>query len=160
MGRLREADVPDLARLSTSSAPSVDPTSSEETSGVDANCSKRVADKVRYIGLSEAVHRSAASRGGGLDHEPPKRYSLLERGVETEVIDTCAELGDRVPGICAARSGLLAGSLKPRASWRRATPAPVVSAARRAGHLFRECWLARVVEEIASEHQATSAQSL
>jgi aryl-alcohol dehydrogenase-like predicted oxidoreductase len=89
----------------------VDPeTPIEETVGALAEL---VAEgKIGFIGLSEAlpedIRRAAAVHPiASLQSE----YSLLERGVEREVLDTCAELGIGFLPFAPLLRGLLAGSL-------------------------------------------------
>ncbi len=68
--------------------------------------------KVRYIGMSEALapdlRRAAAVHPiSSLQSE----YSLLERSVEGEILDTCEELGIGFLPFSPLLRGLLAGSL-------------------------------------------------
>ena len=89
----------------------VDPdTPIEETVGAMAELVQE--GKVRYIGLSEALRPTCGA--------PPRcipisslqsEYSLLERGVEGEVLDTCEELGIGFLPFSPLLRGLLAGSL-------------------------------------------------
>ena len=89
----------------------VDPdTPIEETVGAMAEL---VAEgKVRYLGLSEALapdlHRAAAVHPiSSLQSE----YSLLERTVENEILDTCEQLGIGFLPFSPLVRGLLGGSL-------------------------------------------------
>jgi aryl-alcohol dehydrogenase-like predicted oxidoreductase len=89
----------------------IDPqTPIEETVGAMAELVRE--GKVRYLGLSEALapdlHRAAAVHPiSSLQSE----YSLLERGVEGEVLDACQELGIGFLPFSPLLRGLLAGSL-------------------------------------------------
>jgi aryl-alcohol dehydrogenase-like predicted oxidoreductase len=137
----------------------VDPqTPIEETVGA---LSELVAEgKVRFIGLSEALApdlRRAASVHpiSSLQSE----YSLLERGVESEILDTCEELGIGFLPFAPLVRGLLAGSLTPERAldggdWRLDGRFPRVSPE----NLGANTALAGVVVEIAAAHQATAAQ--
>jgi aryl-alcohol dehydrogenase-like predicted oxidoreductase len=137
----------------------VDPeTPIEETVGALASLVQE--GKVRFVGLSEAAapdlrRASAVHPISSLQSE----YSLLERGVEGDVLDTCDELGIGFLPYAPLVRGLLAGSLTPRreldqSDWRRGDRFPRVSPE----HLAANAELAELVQEIASEHQATAAQ--
>jgi aryl-alcohol dehydrogenase-like predicted oxidoreductase len=138
----------------------VDPgTPIEETVGALAELV--AAGKVRYIGLSEAmasdIRRAAAVHPiASLQSE----YSLLERGVEAEVLDTCEELGIGFLPFAPLLRGLLAGSL----TTERALDAGDLRASAerfpRVGpeHRQANAELADVVGEIAREHDSTPAQ--
>ena len=88
--------------------------------------------KVRWIGLSEALapdlRRAAAVHPiTSLQSE----YSLLERGVEAEILDTCEELGIGFLPFSPLSRGLLGGSLTPdfqfdEGDWRAAGRFPRV----------------------------------
>jgi aryl-alcohol dehydrogenase-like predicted oxidoreductase len=116
--------------------------------------------KIRFIGLSEALapdlRRAAAVHPiTSLQSE----YSLLERGVEVEVLDTCEELGIGFLPFAPLVRGLLAGSLTPtreleKDDFRSDDRFPRVGPE----HLAANAPLARVVEEIATAHAATPAQ--
>jgi aryl-alcohol dehydrogenase-like predicted oxidoreductase len=137
----------------------VDPdTPIEETVGALAQL---VAEgKVRFIGLSEALapdlRRAAAVHPiTSLQSE----YSLLERGVEVEVLDTCEELGIGFLPFAPLVRGLLAGSLTPEreldgGDWRSGDRFPRVSPE----NLSANVALAGVVQEIATAHQGSPAQ--
>jgi len=137
----------------------VDPeTPIEETVGA---LSELVAEgKVRFIGLSEAlepdIRRAAAVHPiSSLQSE----YSLLERGVEGGILDTCEELGIGFLPFAPLVRGLLAGSLTPdleldAEDWRAGGRFPRVSPE----HLPANAQLAVVVEEIAAARQASPAQ--
>jgi aryl-alcohol dehydrogenase-like predicted oxidoreductase len=137
----------------------VDPdTPIEETVGA----MKELIDegKIRYIGLSEAqapdLRRAAAVHPiSSLQSE----YSLLERGVEDEILATCEELGIGFLAFAPLVRGLLAGSLTPDrelddGDFRRGPQFPRVSPE----HLSANAPLASVVADIAAAHDATSAQ--
>lgn len=89
----------------------VDPdTPIEETIGA----LKQLVDegKIRYIGMSEAL--PADLRRAATVHpitSLQSEYSLLERNVESEVLDTCEELGIGFLPFSPLLRGLLAGSL-------------------------------------------------
>lgn len=116
--------------------------------------------KIRYIGLSEALppdlRRAAAVHPiSSLQSE----YSLLERGVEDEILDVCGELGIGFLPFAPLVRGLLAGSLaadgEPGADDARATNRfPRVGPEHRAANAA----LAEVVQEIAAEHGASPGQ--
>jgi aryl-alcohol dehydrogenase-like predicted oxidoreductase len=137
----------------------VDPdTPIEETVGALAEL---VAEgKVRFLGLSEAgapdLRRAAAVHPiACLQSE----YSLLERGVEHEVLDVCGELGIGFLPFAPLVRGLLAGSLTTErelepGDYRSGDLLPRVGP----GHLSENTGLARVVNEIAAVHEATGAQ--
>jgi aryl-alcohol dehydrogenase-like predicted oxidoreductase len=137
----------------------VDPeTPIEETVG--ALASLVAAGKVRFIGLSEALApdlRRAASVHPITSLQ--SEYSLLERGVESEVLDTCEELGIGFLPFAPLVRGLLAGSLTPareldEGDSRSGDRFPRVGPE----HLTANAQLAQVVAEIASAHEATAAQ--
>jgi aryl-alcohol dehydrogenase-like predicted oxidoreductase len=86
-------------------------------------------------------------------------YSLLERGVESEILDTCEELGIGFLPFAPLVRGLLAGSLTPEreldgGDWRLGDRFPRVAPE----NLGANAALAGVVAEIAAAHQATAAQ--
>jgi aryl-alcohol dehydrogenase-like predicted oxidoreductase len=137
----------------------VDPqTPIEETVGALAELVS--AGKVRFIGLSEALapdlRRAAAVHPiTSLQSE----YSLLERGVEGDVLDACEELGIGFLPFAPLVRGLLAGSLTPEreldgSDWRSGDRFPRVGPE----NLSANAQLATVVEEIATAHQASPAQ--
>ena len=138
----------------------VDPeTPIEETIGAVADLIKE--GKVRHIGLSEArpqdIRRAAAVHPiASLQSE----YSLLERGVEDEVLDTCEELGIGFLPFAPLVRGLLAGSLTPGRELddtdlrARADRFPRVGPE----HLEANVALAAAVREVADAHGATPAQ--
>jgi aryl-alcohol dehydrogenase-like predicted oxidoreductase len=116
--------------------------------------------KVRFLGLSEAVPSDlrravAAAPIASLQSE----YSLLERSVEDEVLDTCEELGIGF----LAYAPLLRGVLGDRYS---STDELQADDPRRAGRyprvagdaLVRNRELAAVVRAIAEDHAVTPAQ--
>jgi aryl-alcohol dehydrogenase-like predicted oxidoreductase len=137
----------------------VDPeTPIEETIGA----MKELVDegKVRYIGLSEALapdlRRAAAVHPiSSLQSE----YSLLERSVEGEVLDTCAELGIGFLPFSPLLRGLLAGSLTDSSElepgdYRIADRFPRVGPEHRSANVA----LAQVVFEIAADRASTPSQ--
>ena len=137
----------------------VDPdTPIEETIGAVAGLVEE--GKVRFIGLSEALapdlRRAAAIHPiASLQSE----YSLLERGVEGDVLDACEELGIGFLPYAPLCRGLLAGSLTPEreletSDFRARNRFPRVSTE----NLAANAQLAAVVREIAMAHQASSAQ--
>lgn len=116
--------------------------------------------KIRYIGLSEALapdlRRAAAVHPiASLQSE----YSLLERSVEGEILDTCEDLGIGFLPFSPLLRGLLAGSLtattelEPR-DFRAGERFPRVGPEHRAANAV----LADAVAEIARERQATPSQ--
>lgn len=116
--------------------------------------------KIRYIGMSEALapdlRRAAAVHPiTSLQSE----YSLLERGVEGEVLDTCAELGIGFLPFSPLCRGLLAGSLT---ATTELEPDDYRSGDRfpRVGPEHREAnaRLAQVVAEVAAAHETSSGQ--
>ena len=118
------------------------------------------AGKVRFIGLSEALapdlRRAAAVHPvTSLQSE----YSLLERGVEGEILDTCEELGIGFLPFAPLVRGLLAGSLTSDSAledsdFRSGHRFPRVGPEHRAANAA----LAQVVREIADAHGATPGQ--
>jgi aryl-alcohol dehydrogenase-like predicted oxidoreductase len=137
----------------------VDPqTPIEETVGTLAELVEE--GKIRFLGLSEALapdlRRAAAVHPiSSLQSE----YSLLERGVEREVLGVCEELGIGFLPFAPLVRGLLAGSLTPQREldpedMRAGERFPRVSPT----HLESNAQLASVVREIAAEHGATPAQ--
>jgi aryl-alcohol dehydrogenase-like predicted oxidoreductase len=116
--------------------------------------------KIRFIGLSEALapdlRRAAAVHPiSSLQSE----YSLLERGVEAEVLGTCDELGIGFLPFAPLVRGLLAGSLT---ADRELDESDVRSGGRfprvSPEHLSANAALAEVVRDIATEHDATPSQ--
>jgi aryl-alcohol dehydrogenase-like predicted oxidoreductase len=137
----------------------VDPaTPIEETIGAMAELVGE--GKVRFLGMSEALspdlRRAAAVHPiSSLQSE----YSLLERGVEADVLDTCEELGIGFLPFAPLVRGLLAGSLTPdrelddgdfRAGGRFPRVGPE--------HLSANAPLAGAVAQVAARHDATAAQ--
>ena len=116
--------------------------------------------KIRYIGMSEALapdlRRAAAVHPiTSLQSE----YSLLERSVEGEILDTCEELGIGFLPFSPLLRGLLAGSLTASTElepgdYRSGDRFPRVGPEHRAANAE----LARVVSEIAAAHGASSGQ--
>ena len=137
----------------------VDPdTPIEETVGAMAELVQE--GKVRHLGLSEALapdlHRAVAVHPiASLQSE----YSLLERGVEAEVLGACEELGIGFLPFSPLLRGLLAGSLTAdsrldEGDSRAGDGFPRVGPEHRAANAA----LAAVVAEIAAEHGATPSQ--
>lgn len=137
----------------------VDPdTPIEETVGAI----KELVDegKVRFIGLSEAMpqdlRRAAAVHPiTSLQSE----YSLLERGVEGEILDTCEELGIGFLPFSPLLRGLLSGSLTTATELepddvRGSDRFPRVSPE----HLSANADLARQVADIGAQHDASASQ--
>lgn len=116
--------------------------------------------KIRYIGMSEALapdlRRAAAVHPiSSLQSE----YSLLERGVEGDVLDTCEELGIGFLPFSPLCRGLLAGSLTASTAlepddYRRGDRFPRVGPE----HREANARLAQVVAEVAAAHNASSGQ--
>jgi aryl-alcohol dehydrogenase-like predicted oxidoreductase len=116
--------------------------------------------KIRFIGMSEAMapdlRRAAAVHPiTSLQSE----YSLLERGVEDEILGTCEELGIGFLPFAPLVRGLLAGSLTAEreldeGDFRRGRRFPRVSPE----HLDANAPLAQVVREIADAHDVSPAQ--
>ncbi|MDE3132126.1 MAG: aldo/keto reductase, partial [Acidobacteriota bacterium] len=116
--------------------------------------------KVRYIGLSEALapdlRRAAAVHPiASLQSE----YSLLERGVEAEVLDTCEQLGIGFLPFSPLLRGLLAGSLTASSrlepgDFRAGDRFPRVGPEHRAANAH----LAQAVSAVAAEHQVTPSR--
>ncbi len=116
--------------------------------------------KIRYIGLSEALapdlrRATAVHPITSLQSE----YSLMERSVEGEILDTCEELGIGFLPFSPPMRGLLAGSLT--------TDAELEPSDARAGgrfprvgpeHRAANVELAQVVFEIAAERGASPGQ--
>jgi aryl-alcohol dehydrogenase-like predicted oxidoreductase len=137
----------------------VDPeTPIEETVGALAEL---VAEgKVRYLGLSNAL--APDLRRAATVHPIATlqtEYSLLERGVEDDLLDACEELGIGLLAFAPLVRGLLAGSLTSESrleqgDFRRAGRFPRVAAE----HLRANGALAAVVAEIAAVHRASPAQ--
>jgi aryl-alcohol dehydrogenase-like predicted oxidoreductase len=137
----------------------VDPdTPIEETIGALAELVTE--GKIRFIGMSEALppdlRRAAAVHPiTSLQSE----YSLLERSVEQEVLATCEELGIGFLPFSPLLRGLLAGSLTEQTQLeegdaRAGDRFPRVGPEHRANNAK----LVAVVQEIASEHDATAGQ--
>jgi len=161
---VREACEASLARLGVDTIDlyqqhRVDPdTPVEETVGAMAEL---IHDgKVRYLGLSEALtpdlRRAAAVHPiSSLQSE----YSLLERGVESEVLGACEELGIGFLPFSPLLRGLLAGSLTvdsqlDEGDFRSGDRFPRVGPEHRSANAP----LAQVVKEIADEHDRTPGQ--
>jgi aryl-alcohol dehydrogenase-like predicted oxidoreductase len=136
----------------------VDPrTPIEETVGTLAELIRE--GKVRYIGLCEALapdlRRAAAEHPiASLQSE----YSVLERGVEGEILDTCEELGIGFLPFAPLARGLLAGSLTAERQLephdlRLSELFPRVGPT----HLAANAQLVTAVIEIAAVHDATPA---
>jgi aryl-alcohol dehydrogenase-like predicted oxidoreductase len=116
--------------------------------------------KIRYIGMSEALapdlRRAAAVHPiTSLQSE----YSLLERGVEGEVLDTCEELGIGFLPFSPLCRGLLAGSLTASSElepddFRTGDRFPRVGPEHRAANAS----LAEVVAEVAAARGASPGQ--
>jgi aryl-alcohol dehydrogenase-like predicted oxidoreductase len=137
----------------------VDPdTPIEETVGAMAELVQE--GKVRYLGLSEALtpdlQRAAAVHPiSSLQSE----YSLLERGVESEVLGTCEELGIGFLPFSPLLRGLLAGSLTAdsqldEGDFRSGDRFPRVGPEHRSSN----AQLVGVVREIADEHGCSLGQ--
>jgi aryl-alcohol dehydrogenase-like predicted oxidoreductase len=138
----------------------VDPdTPIEETVGAVAQLIQE--GKVRYIGLSEAqpadIRRAASVHPiASLQSE----YSLLERGVEDEVLDTCEELGIGFLPFAPLVRGLLGGSLTPERTLDDSDLRARADRFPRVGpeHLAANSRLTAAVYELADTHGATPAQ--
>jgi len=137
----------------------VDPqTPIEETIGTLAELVDE--GKIRWIGMSEAL--APDLRRAATVHPVTSlqsEYSLLERGVETEILDTCEELGIGFLPFAPLVRGLLAGSLTAdhrfeAGDWRAAGRFPRVGP----DHLAANAELATAVREIAEARGATPAQ--
>lgn len=130
----------------------------EETIGAMAEL---VAEgKIRYIGMSEAL--PADLRRAAAVHpitSLQSEYSLLERGVEDQVLATCDELGIGFLAFSPLLRGLLAGSLSAttvleHGDSRAGDRFPKVGPEYRSANAK----LVSVVEEIAVAHAATKGQ--
>jgi aryl-alcohol dehydrogenase-like predicted oxidoreductase len=113
--------------------------------------------KVRHIGLSEAM--PADLRRACAVHplaSVQSEYSLFERGVEAEVLDTCEELGIGFLAYAPLGRGILAGNEGPQDDTdKRATEMyPRVGPSHRAANAE----LVRAVRTIADAHGASIAQ--
>jgi aryl-alcohol dehydrogenase-like predicted oxidoreductase len=138
----------------------VDPaTPIEETVGAMAELVE--AGTVRYIGLCEALpadlRRAAAVHPIAVLQS---EYSVLERGVEGEVLDTCEELGIGFMAYSPLSRGLLGGGLDPT---RKPDPADTRADGSRyprlgPGHLAANLELARTVNRIALDHDVGAAE--
>jgi len=138
----------------------VDPdTPIEETIGAMAELVQ--AGKVRYIGLCEALpadlRRAAAVHPIAVLQS---EYSVLERGAEAEVLDTCEELGIGFMAYSPLSRGLLGGGLDPA---RKPDPADTRADGARyprlgPAHLAANLELARTVRRIAADHRAGPAE--
>jgi aryl-alcohol dehydrogenase-like predicted oxidoreductase len=138
----------------------VDPdTPIEETIGA---LSELVTEgKIRFIGLSEALapdlRRAAAVHPiTSLQSE----YSLLERGVEDEILPTCAELGIGFLPFAPLLRGLLAGSLTATTELEPGDARAATDRFPRVGPDHREANARLVAEvvQIATAHGASPAQ--
>jgi aryl-alcohol dehydrogenase-like predicted oxidoreductase len=161
---VREACEASLARLGVDTIDlyqqhRVDPdTPIEETIGAMAELVQE--GKVRYLGLSEAL---APDLRRAAEVHPisslQSEYSLLERGVESEVLGVCEELGIGFLPFSPLLRGLLAGSLTAdseldEGDYRSGDRFPRVGPEHRAANAR----LAQVVGEIADEHGRTRSQ--
>jgi aryl-alcohol dehydrogenase-like predicted oxidoreductase len=137
----------------------VDPkTPIEETIGA----MKELVDegKIRFIGMSEAL--AADLRRAAAVHpitSLQSEYSLLERTVEGDVLDTCQELGIGFLPFSPLQRGLLSGSLTTSTElepddFRAGDRFPRVGPE----HLETNASLVQVVAEVAAEHQASRSQ--
>ena len=137
----------------------VDPkTPIEETIGA----MKELIDegKIRFIGLSEAL--APDLRRAATVHpitSLQSEYSLLERTVEGDVLDTCEELGIGFLPFSPLQRGLLSGSLTTSTElepddFRAGDRFPRVGPE----HLEANASLAQVVAEVAAEHAASRSQ--
>jgi aryl-alcohol dehydrogenase-like predicted oxidoreductase len=116
--------------------------------------------KVRFIGLCEVapadLRRAAAVHPvTSLQSE----YSVLERGIEAEMLDVCEELGVGLLPYAPLGRGLLGGSITPDTQFeandiRRWGQMPRVAAA----NLAENIELARIVAAVADAHDGTPAQ--
>jgi aryl-alcohol dehydrogenase-like predicted oxidoreductase len=116
--------------------------------------------KIRFIGLSEALapdlRRAAAVHPiTSLQSE----YSLLERSVEGDVLDTCEELGIGFLPFSPLQRGLLSGSLTTTTElepddFRNGDRFPRVGPENRAANAA----LAQVVAQVAADHDASASQ--
>lgn len=116
--------------------------------------------KIRFIGMSEALApdlRRAASVHpiSSLQSE----YSLLERSVEVEILDTCMELGIGFLPFSPLQRGLLSGSLTADSEldaddFRAGERFPRVGPQHRASNVA----LAQVVADVAAEQHASASQ--
>jgi aryl-alcohol dehydrogenase-like predicted oxidoreductase len=130
----------------------------EETIGAMAELVS--AGKVRFIGMSEALppdlRRAAAVHPiSSLQSE----YSLMERGVEGEILDTCEELGIGFLPFSPLGRGLLGGSITAgqqfeESDWRGQGRFPRVGP----DHLEANAALVAAVTEIAEAKGASKAQ--
>jgi aryl-alcohol dehydrogenase-like predicted oxidoreductase len=161
---VREACEASLARLGVDTIDiyqqhRVDPdTPIEETVGAMAELIQE--GKVRYLGLSEALapdlRRAAAVHPiSSLQSE----YSLLERGVESEVLGACEELGIGFLPFSPLLRGLLAGSLTAdsqldEGDFRSGDRFPRVGPEHRSANAR----LVQTVREIADEHRCSLGQ--
>lgn len=128
----------------------------EETVGAMAQL--QAEGKIRHIGLSEAapatLRRAAATAPiAALQSE----YSIWERNLEDEVLDTCAELGIGVVPYSPLGRGFLAGDFKslddlPENDWRRQDPRW------QPGNFEANMRIVDVVRQIAASHGVSSAQ--
>jgi len=116
------------------------------------------AGKVRFLGLSEAS--PATLRRAHAVHPISalqSEYSLWERGVETQVLPTCRELGIGFVPYSPLGRGFLTGTAKrpeemPEDDFRRTQPRFA------AGNFERNMALVEVVKTVAARRRATPAQ--
>ncbi len=135
----------------------VDPlTPIEETVGAMADLVKQ--GKVRFLGLSEAA--AATVRRANAVHQITAlqtEYSLWSRDPESEILNTCHELGITFVAYSPLGRGFLTGRFMteadiPEDDWRRHHP-------RFTGEHFKNnLRLAEAVAALAQEHGCTSAQ--
>ena len=128
----------------------------EDTVGAMAEL--KAAGKIRHIGLSEAapatLRRAAAVAPiTALQSE----YSIWERNLEDEVLDTCAELGIGVVPYSPLGRGFLAGDVQslddlPANDWRRQDPRW------QPGNFEANMKIVSAVREIAASHRISPAQ--
>jgi aryl-alcohol dehydrogenase-like predicted oxidoreductase len=118
------------------------------------------AGKVRFLGLSEALpddlrRAAAVAPIATLQTE----YSLFERHVENEILETCAELGIGFLAYAPLGRGLLTGRFRSHADFGAGDYRVTSSHPRFAEeHLHDNALRIAVVEEIAGAHDATAAQ--
>lgn len=138
----------------------VDPdTPIEETMGALAELVD--AGKVRYVGMSEALPEDLRRAAGELPVASlQSEYSLLERGVEAEVLDTCEELGLGFLPFAPLLRGVLGGSLTPERALDASDARAHGDRFPRVGpeHLAANAALARAVQEVAEARGGSPAQ--
>jgi methylglyoxal reductase len=132
----------------------------EETMG--ALLELRAAGKIRAIGVSNFGPNELERARVGLGDVPlasdQPRYSLVQRGIEADVLPWCREHGVGVLAYSPLEQGLLTGRVRPGRSFAREDRRPGRAAFRPANRDAINGALDRVAAPIAAAHGATLGQ--